>query len=629
MTKETKQKFLKAISWVALGTLLIVLQSCKKDRTTDERPGSFGISAEDSSPCWSPDGTRIVFSSGRDEQNSDIYIMNADGSDVVRLTDNPSSNREPAFSPDGQKIAFTSNRDGNLEIYAMDTDGSNQTRLTDNSANDASTSWSPDGTKITFGSNRDGNWEIYTMDADGSNQSRLTENTLGDGGPSWSPDGKRIAFVSQRDSNQGEIWLMGTDGSNPTRLTNNTAADSSPSWSPDGTRIIFVSNRDGNWEIYTMDVKGSNQTRLAEDPSVDIYPSWSPDGQKIAFVSNRDFDREVYVMNADGSNPVNLTNNAPVNATYGLEPLPRSELDLNEIPYSILFESCRETDGKENWEICKIDADGSNYVNLTNTPEIDEMYPHVSPDGRLICFVANEGEEIESKSRNVYYMNLDGTGRMKIAENVYQPFWSPDGKYIAYLPGEFPRYESYMRANKGLEIYNLDTGETKRHPNDELIHLARLCWSPDGKWLVAAGGRGGLPGGENAFKADDKTMMRLSIIGCTPDISPDGKRLAWNGTDWNINVGVLDFDSHQRNVIDHKVVIACDHEHWVYHADWSPDGNYLTFSYAPDDGNANTSRKAPGSDICICDLKTGKWVKVTTDGKHNKEPDWVPVQEGK
>ena len=88
---------------------------------------------------------------------------------------------------DGTKIAFTSNRDGNYEIYVMDPDGTNQARLTDNSHDDYSPSWSPDGTKIAFQSNRDGNYEIYVMNADGSNQTRLTDNSKNDRSPSWGP----------------------------------------------------------------------------------------------------------------------------------------------------------------------------------------------------------------------------------------------------------------------------------------------------------------------------------------------------------------------------------------------------------------------------------------------------------
>jgi len=622
MRKKENSLVLVVVLCLILGTILVAVQSCKRDRSSTYRAAALGISAQERYPSWSPDGKKIAFVSNIDG-DSEIYIMNVDGSNQTNLTENPAVDLHPTFSPDGMRIAFDSDRDGNREIYVMNADGSDQIRLTNEPAAEYAPSWSPDGKKIAFHSNRDGNLEIYTMNADGYNQTNLTENPAVDAWPSWSPDGSRITFNSRRDGNP-EVYIMNIDGYNTTRLTDNPANDWIPSWSPDGTRIVFFSDRDGNYEIYTMNTDGSDLIRLTNNPAVDDCPSWSPDGQKIAFPSDRDFNLEIFVMDADGSNPVNLTNNVPINATYGLEPLPRSELNLDEIPYQIVFESYRETEGKENWEICLIDADGSNFVNLTNTPDIDEMYPHASPDGQRICFVADEGEDLESKRRNVYYMNIDGTERVKIAENAYEPCWSGDGKYIAYLPGEYPRYNPSASSNKGLEIYNVETGEAKRHPNDEIQHIWGLCWSPDNEWFVFAKGRG-VRRPENALKADDKTMMYLSFIGCTPDISSDGKQLAWNGLDWNLNIGNLDFNSDQHNVTDHKVVVVCDREHWVYHADWSPYSNYFAFSYAKY-GNDGIGQLAPGCNICICDLRTGKWTKVTTDGKHNKQPDWVPVQ---
>ena len=91
------------------------------------------------------------------------------------------------------------------------------------------------------------------------------------------------------------------------------------------------------------------------------------------------------------------------------EPLPRSELDLGAIPHRIVYETLQEAEGDSNWEIMVIDADGSGRVNLTNTPDVDEHYPHASPDGTKILFVAIEGESRRDQSRNVYYMNVDGS----------------------------------------------------------------------------------------------------------------------------------------------------------------------------------------------------------------------------
>jgi len=194
------------------------------------------------------------------------------------------------------KIAFTSDRDGNDEIYVMDSDGANQTRLTNNAAADSTPCWSPDGSRIAFASNRDGNDEIYVMKANGTNQTRLTNSAASDSQPSWSPDGSRIAFTSERDGNN-EIYLMSPDGTNQTRLTNSPTSDSDPSWSPDGSRIAFTSNRDGNWEIYVMNSDGTAQTDISNDLGADVDPDWRPDGAKIAFAS----DGDIYTVNPDGT----------------------------------------------------------------------------------------------------------------------------------------------------------------------------------------------------------------------------------------------------------------------------------------------------------------------------------------
>ncbi|MCM3903894.1 MAG: hypothetical protein ND866_19500, partial [Pyrinomonadaceae bacterium] len=180
-------------------------------------------SRSDHSPTWSPDGTKLAFSSRRGN-NFDInviYVMNADGSNQTELT-NSGRAGSLGWSPDSSRIAFDSNRDGNSEIYVMNADGGDVQRLTNNSGFDFLPKWSPDGTRIAFVSNRDEpnpsacgncNFEIYVMNADGSNQTRLTNNPSYDLSPEWSPDGTRIVFQS----NSVDIYVMNADGSNPVR----------------------------------------------------------------------------------------------------------------------------------------------------------------------------------------------------------------------------------------------------------------------------------------------------------------------------------------------------------------------------------------------------------------------------
>ena len=220
------------------------------------------------------------------------------------------------------QIAFSSSRDGNPEIYVMDADGENLRRLTNNRHVDTLPSWSPDGKRIAFISDRDGhvdirdfpNYEIYVMDADGGNQLNLTNDPHDDSSPSWSPDGKRIVLSSDRDNDRDhniEIYVMDADGENQERLTNNLTEDKYPSWSPDGKRIAFSARRDGHfenelgitYEIYVIDADGGNLQRLTENRVYDSSPSWSPDGKRITFFSLRDGNSEIYVMDADGGNP--------------------------------------------------------------------------------------------------------------------------------------------------------------------------------------------------------------------------------------------------------------------------------------------------------------------------------------
>ena len=251
--------------------------------------------------------------------NPEIYVMNPDGSNQTNLTNNPTGARRfgwygdfgPAWSPDGAKIAFASQRYPDFlykHIFVMNADGSNQIRLTQNDWNrgpfvgfeDRGPAWSPDGSKIAFASWAMHHSQIYVMDADGSNPIPLTINsTFGDLTPAWSPDGSRIAFTRYGAPVGGvppcEVYVMNADGSNQVRLTDNPGQrNESPAWSPDGSKIAFHSSRGNNGlNIYVMDADGSNQIVLGGG----FDPKWSPDGAKIIFDAGW-----IFVMDADGSN---------------------------------------------------------------------------------------------------------------------------------------------------------------------------------------------------------------------------------------------------------------------------------------------------------------------------------------
>ena len=251
----------------------------------------------------------IAFSSNRDG-DPEIYVMDPDGGNVRQITHNEGpcdhvcsdEDSQPAWSPYGTRIAFTSNRDDNVNIYVVNADGSGVERLTFGFGA-FSPVWSPDGEMIAFSDLHD----LFVMRADGTGLTQLPDNgLLWSDVSSWSPDGAQIAFDGWGTDGEfdSEIYIMNADGTKVTQITNNDAQDIGAVWSPDGTRFAFYSNRDGDFEIFVMNRDGSNPTQLTFNDAWDGTPAWSPDGTRLVFV--RDF--EIFVMNADGSSIKQITN---------------------------------------------------------------------------------------------------------------------------------------------------------------------------------------------------------------------------------------------------------------------------------------------------------------------------------
>jgi Tol biopolymer transport system component len=212
--------------------------------------------AFDGDPKFNRAGNKIVFTSNRDG-NNEIYIMDADGKNPVNITKNAASDSDPAFSPDGSKIVFVSDRNrtgpslpSELEIYVMNVNGSEPTRLTNNAAFDGDPVFSLDGRRVIYSSRQDNNEEIYQVDLAQKIPRNLTQNPAVDRFPNVTPSG-RIIFVSDRSTNS-EIHIMDADGKNVANLTQNPAPDTDGAVSPDGQRLIFSSVRPGTLDIFSM-----------------------------------------------------------------------------------------------------------------------------------------------------------------------------------------------------------------------------------------------------------------------------------------------------------------------------------------------------------------------------------------
>lgn len=248
-------------------------------------------------PVWSSDGARIAFHTDRDAPETEggedynIYVMDADGTNLVQITDDPAGEFFPDWSPDGTRLVFARQSENSETRYLVIVDlaTGDEQQLTDPTSDADFPVWSPDGTTVAFSSRTSGdcswvgtdcNTSIFTIKTDGSGLTQLTDVPGIDSFPDWSPDGREIAFHTTRvDPNSGrwDIYVMSFDGAEVFPLTDGPGVNQFPSWSPDGTLVLFQSDRSGNPHLYTMrGTDGSDITLIAPEIPYAGVPDWSP-----------------------------------------------------------------------------------------------------------------------------------------------------------------------------------------------------------------------------------------------------------------------------------------------------------------------------------------------------------------
>jgi len=322
-----------------------------------------------------------------------------------------------------------------------------------------------------------------------------------------------------------------------------------------------------------------------------------------------------------------------------------AQTPVRELVRPLGFKIAYESYVGNNSDIFVMNGDGTNPTNLTQTPDEQEHYPQVSPDGAKICFVSDVGEGRETV-RSLYLMDINGRNRKKVADHAREPFWSPDGKTIGFLPQEFPKFDVVDFSTRGMNFYDLSTGKITPHVNStNLHHLYNPNWSSNGKWIVSTVHAGmGFDHAIVLIEAHGNKIINLKIPGCRPCLSPDGKMVAWGSEDHDISGAPIDLEAEEPAVGKWSVNIKDEHNK-IYHVDWSPDGQFLAISRGPDSGGDPTKPGthqaaaeihgvyAKGWNICV--VKTDRAANLdlnrateadffilTTNGLSNKEPDW-------
>jgi len=438
----------------------------------------------------SPDGTLIAFTSGLHDNmfDSDVYVMSPDGTGIRNLTNSPAWEAFVSWSPDGSRVLFSRNI-GPVEYWIGKSDGTDQVRITE-AAFCAEPDWSPDGSELVAcqcaSLEEGGNCQLLVVDTQGKPVRLLMGGIPGVGELKWSPDGQSILFIPRGAYGRFEgISVMNADGSDVRSIYSglpNYNLGQLAVWSPDGSQIAI----DTGSEILAVPASGGNQRTVATGSEI-VYPAWSPDGNRIAYISEHEGVPQLYVVGAEGGDAVSVSSG----------PVTVSQVYWSRDGKQLLFASGRKRLNGYYW----ISLDGSEMERIQGVSEgqplpqepplppvggcQSQSYDRgcVSPDGRVLAALEDCGPRENGGLRACLMLTDLGTGTKRdvtpvgVDLGVSRPAWSPDGESVAFYGSEGD--------GRWLYVLELATGEVRRlvEAQGVLGPAPAILWSPDGSYM--------------------------------------------------------------------------------------------------------------------------------------------------
>ena len=560
----------------------------------------------DDYPVWSPDGSQFVFARRfmieTDEQERELFRMNADGSGLQRLTDNDLIESWSVWSPDGARLAFAA---GDLYVMPISAAGGGApVRLTTGGLNPQHLAWSPDGTRLAFNS-----WpcpgqaecaaaELYVVTVPGGQLTRLTNNAAYDGDPAWSPDGARLVYESGP-ADSTDLHLIPAAGGSPTPLvTADTTTD--PAWSPDGAFIAYVKREQlRDFFPYHLEIirpSGADTRRLLDNAQEPLFdPVWSPDSQSVIFRLQQ--------------TPCGMACGAPEYYLLSIGLAPDAEVD-----YLVNMGNDIETTSyslSTTTNLVVLARGGVIYVQdlplglprpLTGLVPVNGD-PAWSPDGLHLAFSSQR-----DFNYNIHVMDAAGNDRAALTThpgNDWNPTWSAANRIA---------FNSNRDGNWELYVMNADGSGQTNLTNTPTIAEADAAWSPNGRQLAFARQEAG-NWDIYLMNADGSGLARLTSHAApdhNPTWSPDGARLAFQtDRDGNSEIYVLTVAGPPGNETNLTHSPGDERE-----PAWSPYGTKIACAFAHPDGD---------NMLLMIDANGGANLQALGNTGPSPQPAWRPI----